>query len=340
MTGWKNCAILAISASLLASGGAARADSEATHITIAQTSIALGFSVDFIAADEGFFKKEGMDVDIQVVGAGDPQTIAALRAGSAQFGAMTAVPAIQAAARGEKLLWVAPFVRQYVIQFVINPESAKKAGITADMPLKDKYLHAKGMNIATLDVGGGLDLMFHVLAKQYGMDADRDFTITAIHSYPALIEACKRGQIDIALTAIPFGTIGVQQEGLVMFADFWKGAIPELNGAHHQGIFVTADYAEKNPDIVRRIHDSIDGALVFLHEHPDKVVADLQKRYPNIKAEILKGFIVGDNGSYAKNGTVERHGFDLVRDFVAKGLIPAASDVKYDQMVLPIAREK
>lgn len=322
-----------------AQGSTAAAATGPTHITIAQTSTALGWLADYIAVDEGFFKKEGLDVDLQIVGAGDPRTLAALHSGGAQFGAMTAVPALQAVARGEPLRMVSPFVRNFVIQFVINPEAAKKAGITEKMPLKEKYARAKGMTVATLDVGGGLDLMFHVLAKRYGFNADRDYTITAIHSYPGLLEACKRGQVQIALTAIPYGTVGVKQEGLEMFADFWNGAIPEFEGAVHQGMFVLADYAKKHPDTVRRVHDALDEALVFVHKNPEKTVADLQKRYPKLPKSILEAFAVGDANSYPQHAIVDKRGFNIIRDFVAN-LTPQASKIKYDEIVLPVAQQK
>lgn len=144
------------------------AAAEPVKVTIAQTSIALGFTAVAIAADEGFYKKEGLDAEVQIVSSGDPQVLAALHSGSAQFGAMTLVPALQAVARGEKLRLVAPFVREYVIQFVINPAAAAKAGITATMPLKEKYERAKGLTVGTLDVGGGLHLMFKGLAHNMG----------------------------------------------------------------------------------------------------------------------------------------------------------------------------
>jgi NitT/TauT family transport system substrate-binding protein len=332
---------LALGLSLVvAAAASAAADSAPTKVTIAQTSVALGFSVVAIAADEGFFAKEGLDPDIQIVSSGDPQVLASLHSGSAQFGAMTLVPAIQAAARGEKLRLVAPFVSEFVIQFVINPDTATKLGITDDMTLKEKFIRAKGQTIGTLDVGGGLDLMFRSLAKRYGLDADKDFTITAIHSYPGLIAACQRGQIGIALTAIPYGTLGVQRAGLKMFANFWYGAIPEYKGAMHQGMVVDGDYEEQHPDVVRRMHSALDGALIFMHKEPEKAVADLHKRYPSLAEDVIREFIVGDASSFADRAIAPRKGFDIIRDFVAQNLLPQASTIKYDKFVLPYAQEK
>lgn len=323
----------------IAAIGAAPARAADT-VVIAQTSIALGFAPVALAVDEGFFKKHGIDPDVEIVSHGDPDTLAAVHSGGAQFGAMTLVPAVQAMGRGEKLRIVSPFVRNFVIQFVINPESAKKIGLNDKMSLKQRFAAAKGLTVGTLDVGGGLDIMFRVLAKQYGFNPLTDYTETSINSYPTLLAAAQRKEIDIALTAIPYGRLGVEQYGLKMFADFWGGAIPEYVGAMHQGLVTEADYAAQHPDVVKRVHAAMDDALRFLHEQPDKTVDDLHKRYPKLPEGIIRSFIVGNAGSFAARAIVDRHGFDIVRNFVAENTVPQAKNIKYAEVVLPIAQQK
>lgn len=329
-------AAAAIAVALTGSAPARAAD----KVVIAQTSISLGLSIVEVAIDEGFFAKRGIDPDVEIVSHGDPDTLAALHSGGAAFGAMTLVPAVQAMARGEKIRVVAPFVRNFVIQFVINPDSAKKIGLTDTMPLKERFARARGLTIGTLDVGGGLDIMFRVLAKQYGFNPQADYTETTINSYPTLLAAAQRKEIDIALTAIPYGRLGVENNGLKMFADFWGGAIPEYVGAVHQGLVTEADYAAKNPDIVKRVHAAIDDALVLLHKQPDKAIADLHKRYPKLPEAVIRSFIVDNASSFASRAIVDRRGFDIIRDFVGNNMLPQAKALKYSDVVLPIAQQK
>jgi NitT/TauT family transport system substrate-binding protein len=317
--------------------GPARANDQ---VTIAQTSTALGFSPDFIALDEGFFTQNGIDAEITIVTGGDAATLPAVRTGSAQFGAMTLVPALQAVARGETLRVVSPLVREFVVQIVMNANSRAKAGITDDMSLKEKITRIKGMTLGTLDIGGGLQLAFNGYAKKYGFVPDQDFNLTAIKSYPALLLAAKQGQIDVALTAIPYGTIGVKDQGLTWFADFWGGSVPETDGTHHQGIVTSADFAAKNPDLVSRMNKAYDETLRFMKDHPEKAIADMHKRFPEFGEDLLKVYYVDDKNSFAKRGIFERHGFELLRDFVAQNLIAAAGEVKYETFVLPVAQEK
>jgi NitT/TauT family transport system substrate-binding protein len=309
-------------------------------ITIAQTSTAIGFSPDFIAIDEGFFKKYNIEPEISIVTGGDAATLPAVRTGGADFGAMTLVPALQAVARGDTLRVVSPLVREFVLEIVMNANSRTKAGISDTMSLKEKITRIKGMTIGTLDVGGGLQLVFNGFAKKYGFSPDADFNLTAIKSYPGLLVAAKQGQIDVAMTAIPYGVIGVREQGLTWFADFWGGGVPETNGTHFQGVVTSADFAAKNPDLVGRVNKVYDDTLLFMKEHPEKAIADMHKRFPEFSEDLLKIFYVDDKDSFAKRGIFERHGYELLRDFVAQNLIAAAGDVKYENFVLPVAQEK
>lgn len=314
-----------------------RAD-EPAKITIAQTSNSMGWAADYIALDEGFFKAEGLDADIQVMSGGDPQVVTALRTGGAQFGAMTTTVGLQAIAKNEKLRMLAAFTRQYVVQIVMNPASAEKAGITAGMPIGEKLRRAKGMTVGVLDVGGGLDMLFRGFVKQEGLDVARDFTETSIHSYPGLLAAAKRGQVDIALTSIPFGLLGTQQEGLMMLSDLWNGDIPELDGAVHEGLFVGQPFVDSNPDTVRHVQAAVGRALAFIHNNPEGAVRSLHARYPNIPEATLRTLVAGGRG-FPSEPIVPRAGFDLVKNFVAAYLTPDAAKLSYDDIVLPGSRQ-
>ena len=307
-------------------------------VTIAQTSVALSFGALAVAVDHGFFEKEGIEPDLQVMGGADVAVLTALRTGSIQFAGMTMIPAIQAIARGESLRLVSPLTQRFALQVLMNPDAMKKYGITDDMPMRERFARIKGINIGTLDVGGGFHLIFKSMAREFGINADQDYDITAIKSYAGLLTAVKRGDVGMALTAIPFGTLGVQKEGLKFFADLWSGDFPNYDGLYHLGLVTTAEIAKSDPDLVARMNRAMSGALRFMHEHPDQVLVGMKKRYPELSEDLLKVFLVQDHASFATDAKFEHRGFDLLRDFVAKGLLAKAADIKYDEVVLPVAR--
>ena len=309
-----------------------------TKVKIAQTSIALSFGALAVAVDHGFFKKEGIEPDLQVMSGADVAVLTALRTGSIQFAGMTMIPAMQAIARGESLRLVSPLTQRFALQVLMNADAMKKYGITEEMPMRERLARVKGINIGTLDVGGGFHLIFKSMAREFGINADQDYEITAIKSYAGLLTAVKRGDVGMALTAIPFGTYGVQKEGLKFFADLWSGDFPTYDGLYHLGLVTTADIAKSDPELVVRMNRAMSGALKFMHEHPDQVLATMKKRYPDLSEELLSIFVVQDHASFAKDAKFEHRGFDMVKDFGAKGVIAKAAEIKYEDVVLPVAR--
>lgn len=330
-------ALLAFGAVMLAASTASAAPS-LIPLTIVQNSPSLGMAVDFIAQGEHLFKKHGLDATVQIVNAGDEQVVAALSSGGASVGTMTTIAALEADAHGEHFRIVSPTVQQFVVQMLINKKAAKKAGITPNMSLRQKFEHVKGMTFGVTDVGGGLDLLIRTLSKEYGMDFNKTYEETAIHSYPGMLAACNRGEIDIAVAAIPYGTLGMQKYGLLGFADFWAGDVPQFNGAVHESVVVTEKFAKQHPDVVDRLHAALNDAFVFMHEHPNKAVQDLKSRYRQVPTAVLHTLVVEDHG-YPTSATVSRSGFHIMQDFVSR-LYPAVAKLNYETMVLPIAQEK
>jgi NitT/TauT family transport system substrate-binding protein len=310
-----------------------------TSITIAQTSNALGWAADTIAQKEGFFEKEGIKANIQIMSNGDAATIPAVSSGGAQFGAATTLSTLQAIGKGQKFKIIAPFTDQYVVQFVISKSAAQRLGITPSMSMEEKIKKIKGLKVGTLDVGGSLHLLFNGLVKRYGLNPNKDFTITAIHPYDSLLQALKRGQIDVALVVIPYGNIAVDGGYADMLADFWKGDVPGFAGAMHQSLFVSEKYASEHPEVVEAVRRAIGEALAFIHDHPDQTLKDLQETFPNTDPNIIKEIVVTDVDGYPKDASVPKDGFNMIRDFVAQSN-PDVANVKYEDAVWPSAQVK
>ncbi|MCL6636698.1 MAG: ABC transporter substrate-binding protein [Alicyclobacillus sp.] len=315
-----------------------KANHTLTKITIAQTSDALGWAADDLALKEGFFKKEGLDADIQVMTGGDAAALPAVISGNAQFGAVTSISTLEAIGKGQNLKIIAPFTDQFVSEFIIRKDLAEKLGITDQMPVSDKIKKIKGLKVGTPDIGGSIHLLFNGLVKKNGLDPNKDFTVTAIHPYPTELDALKRGQIDVALVPIPYGDIAVKDGYAVMLANFWGGAVPEFSGAVHQTMFVTDQYAEAHPDVVEAVRRALADALQFIHQHPDQAVKDLQEMFPKTDPDIIKKIVVTEAEGYPTDSSIPRKGFDILRDFTAQYVDPSVGKVTYENAVWKTAQ--
>lgn len=311
-----------------------------THVIVAQVSDSLGWAANYIAQKEGFFRKEGLDVEISIAG-GDVRAIPALISGNVQFAAATCLATLQAMSKGADFAMVAPMTEQFVVEFIVNREAATRLQITPTMSVEDKVRKLKGMKVGVPDVGGSLHLLLNGLATKYGLDPNRDFTVSGIGpAYSTLLAALKRGDIDLAATAIPFGDEAVRVGYATMFINFWKGEVPAYNGAVHEALFVGRRYAREHPDVVEAMRRAIGSAITLIQREPARALEDLAQTFPALNRDIVQTIVVAGGRGYPRSATIPRKGFEIVRDFTAENVSPSVRDVTYEKAVWPSAQEK
>jgi ABC-type nitrate/sulfonate/bicarbonate transport system substrate-binding protein len=300
----------------------------------------LGWATDYIARNEGFFRKEGLDVELTVIGGGDAQTIPAVMSGNVQFGASTCIAILQAISKGADFAIVSPMVEQFVVEFVMNREVARKLEITSSMSVEEKVRKLKGLRAGVLDVGGGLHLLLNGLARKYGLDPNRDYTVTGMNPYSAMLASLKRGDIDLATAAIPYGDEAVKAGYATMFIDFWRGEVPAFNGALHEALYVTRKYAREHPDVVEAMRRALAQSIALIQRDPQAAVESLAKSFPSTSRDILQTVVVGGVRGFPRAAVIPRKGFQIIRAFTAESVTPAVRGIAYEKAVWPSAQEK
>src|SRR5690554_1044725 len=116
-------ALLALMAALLCSGGALAQDLKKLRITIPVPVI--NFYPLYVAADKGFFKEKGYDVEI-IATSGDGPDIDALISGSVQFTVSTPNRLFTAYEQGKPLLAVMNLGNRVAMECFMNQGVAKE----------------------------------------------------------------------------------------------------------------------------------------------------------------------------------------------------------------------
>ena len=163
-------------------------------------SASTAFSTAFVAANEGLFKKHGVDVEMKLV-PNSSTTPAALVAGSLQVATPTAPVTMQAVEQGLDLIVISGggyYVKGMEdVGVMVRPDSTIKTA-------KD----FEGKRVAT----AGLNAFLHVLFRKWMEDNGGDyrkvrFTETA---FAQQIDVLKNGQVDAILAVQPFLSRGLE----------------------------------------------------------------------------------------------------------------------------------
>jgi NitT/TauT family transport system substrate-binding protein len=243
----------------------------ATGPVHAQTKIQIGCTATsdcasaMVAVDEGIFKKHGLDAEMVLIGI-NSNIPAAILSNSIQIGGPTSTVFLQAADGGLDLVAVTgasimnPSSNANIAAFVRN-------GITIKEP-KDFV----GKKVGAPGLGAFLHVLFVKWLVEKGVDP-KSVNFVEV-TFPTMADIIKSGGVDAVLTAEPFVT-RMTNAGL--------GTVGARYGAElartEPIIFYAAarDWAEKNPDTVKKFRAAIADAADIVNTDRDKASTAISK---------------------------------------------------------------
>ena len=182
------------------------------------------FAPIWIAKEAGFFKKNGLDVDLVFI-PGGPTAAAALMAGEMQVVAMAGPAIVTSNLAGSDLVMIAGIVNTFAFQFVTVKE------ITAPAQLKGKRI---GVN----RFGAAPDVAARYGLKHMGIDP-REVVILQLGEQSTRLAAMKAGRLEAAILLPPITTLA-QKEGMNVLLDMSEiGAEFQITGLAGSRSFLT-----------------------------------------------------------------------------------------------------
>lgn len=222
--------------------------------------------VPVLAADKlGFYKQEGLDVEIVNAGGG-AKAQAALAGGSVDLYGADAGFVLKARARGSDLVLVGASMTEYATNIVITRAWAQKNGIQGTSSYPEKLRALKNMTIGVLSRGSGHEQLVRFLAKEGKVDADKEMAITALGTADAMVAAFIQGRIDAFVHSAPIGERAVKDHDGVMLFNMSRGDAKPLQGFLYTGHVARESWAAANKDVVVRFLRAQQRTLNALHD--------------------------------------------------------------------------
>ena len=226
-----------------------------TNVVITLASFTERDSALFVAQDQGFFRKHGLDVKLVHVRSG-PVALSALSAGESHFynGSATA-STFGAIAAGLDAVFVAGLVNKLAGTFVVKPAIKSPSDL-------------RGKTIGAASIGGGI-WMFTMLAfDHWGLDPKRDnMILRIIGDESMLVHALASGIIDGSYLSYTFAS-RLERQGFRILADLAKIGVP------YQGIGILArrSFITSSSDIVENVLRALVEAIGFILQPTNKAL--------------------------------------------------------------------
>jgi NitT/TauT family transport system substrate-binding protein len=264
----------------------------------------------YLGMKKGFFKEEQLTIEPQLAEGGAAITPAVV-SGDYQFGFSNTVSMLIAGSKGLPIV----IVSQGVLGGKDESEAWADLLVPKDGPVKTpKDLEGKTIAVNTLN--NICEVTIKASLEPQGVDVSK-LKFTEV-PFPEMNAALDGGRVDGACVVEPFVSQG--KAGKSKGIDpFYVRTAPDLTVATY---FTSKQYAQKNPDVVKRFVRAMNKSLDYAQSHPDEV-RDVLLEYTKIPPEAAKAIKLPQWRSEITRPTVEKLA-DLSQKY---GLIESKPDL-------------
>ncbi len=209
----------------------------------------------WVAAEQGFYRKHGINVEIVNIRTG-PQTMAAIAAGEIQIAYTIPGSVVSAAAAGMDAVFFGGIVNRADGDFVVAPNIARAEDL-------------KGKRLGVQSIGGGVWSLAMLALEHLGLEPTRDkIAVLVLGDQPVLTQAMASGKIDAAYLGYTFSTL-LKEKGFRVMLDIGKAPIP------YQGLALAArrSYLQQNGSIADAVLRGTLEGVAFIQKPANREAA-------------------------------------------------------------------
>ena len=258
------------------------AGAQPAKVRLVLPAVSILFAPVYIAQDAGYFMEAGVETDVsQLAG---PAALNALIGGSADLTSIAGLLQLRAAQRGQKTLAIAGLQENATTEVVLSAEAAQRVA-AARTPV-ERARALKGLTLA-VDAANGLPHAFlRYVARQAGIDADRDIRLVFV-APPGMDAALQKKEVDGFVFSSPF-TLEAVRRGAQLWISGPRGDFPDLNPTTYNVLVARDGYCTNAAATCRKLVAALDRSLALIAAEPQKAFALLARRFDKMDPELLK----------------------------------------------------
>lgn len=344
MINFRKWAMGALSAALLATGGAATAQDMKT-VNVATSTRGMLYVPFYVADVMGYFKDEGLDVNIQTMKSS--AIMAAVIGGDMDIYLGTASAALRANGQGTNIQIFGSVVTQYASNMVLQGDIAEKAGLTAESSMEDRLAVLKGLKIGVTGSGSGTHQLALYMLERAGLDPDKDATVVFVGGSREVLAAFERDRIDAFILSNPTSDTAIMRNDAFLLFDMAGGQVEDLNGYLYISMIANGDWLAEDPERSAAIIRAVGKALQAIHGDDADMVRDtVYDAYLNqFDREIFDSAWAAMTPAYPMSPEVSEAKMQQAVDYLNKfsgkqidsALIPKTMNNSYVEMAAPVA---
>jgi NitT/TauT family transport system substrate-binding protein len=315
--------LMAIVLALCATAAAHAQSLEKKRITLAVGGKNLLYYLPLtIAERKGYFKAEGLDVEI-VDFPGGAKALQAMVGGSADVVSGAYEHTINMHARGQPIVAIALQGRYNGIVFAVSKAKAPQYKSAQDI---------KGLKVGVTAPGSSTHMAVQNLAVKGGLRPD-DFAAIGVGASAGAVAAMKRGSIDAISNLDPVITKLETDGDIVVMVDTRtaKGMKEVYGGAYHAGcIYAPVEWVKRHPNTTQAVVNAMVRAVVWLRTASvDDVIATVPREYYGPDLALYRGSLLRNKEGFSPDAHFSMEGAQNVYR-VLHQFVPEVQKAKVD----------
>lgn len=291
-----------------------------TKVKVAEVAHSVFYAPQYVAVKKGYFKDEGLDVDI-ILTPGADKVASAVLSGDVQIGFCGSEQSIYIYNSGKK---------DYMVNFAALTKRDGSFIVSRKKEKDFKLDNLKGKYIIGGRKGGMPEMTLEYTLKENNIDL-KDVTIDTSVEFASMASAFISGTGDYVTLFEPSAT-KLENEGkgyVVGYLGEFGGKVP------YTSYNALKSYIKNNKDTIQKFTNAIDKGLDYVWKTDDEQLAkDLVEFFPDMTINELKTMIkrYKDNDAWMKNTYLGEKEFNHMQDIVIEaGIID--KKVPYKKLV-------
>ncbi|MDR3539386.1 MAG: ABC transporter substrate-binding protein [Desulfosporosinus sp.] len=245
-----------------------------TKVKLSEVTHSIFYAPQYVALTQGFFKEEGLDIELSN-GQGADKVMTAVLSGQVDIGLAGPEASVYVYNEGKE-------DNSVVFAQLTNGDGTFLMGRKPDPNFK--WSDLKGKNVIGGRKGGMPAIVLQYVLGKNGLIAGKDVLIDTTVQFAAMPGAFIGGQGDYVIIFEPTAS-SLQKEGkafIVASLGKESGEVP------YTAYFTKKSTIEKNPDLVQKFTDAIYKGQRWVASHtPEEIAKAIKPQFPEEKDEIL-----------------------------------------------------
>ncbi len=282
-------------------------NNDLTKVKVAEVTHSVFYAPQYVALEKGFFKDEGLDIELTLTSGAD-NVMAAVLSGDANIGLSGSEATIYVYNKGEKD-YIKTFAQltQKDGSFLISRKNIKNFTVN---DLKGKYVIGGRQ-------GGMPEMTLEYILKEKNIDPKKDLTIDTSIQFASMAGAFIGGTGDFVALFEPLATQVVNEGYGYKVAQL--GTLTD--NVPYTAYNARTSYISNNKDTIEKFTKAVQRGLDFVNNNDSSTIAKtIMNQFPDSSYNDIKNAVESykKNNTWPKETTFTKESFDHLQDIVIK----------------------